>query len=388
MPRSKFKITIVVIVVMIACAVTLYLVLGKSNNSVGKVVKYTEINVKKGTINLTVTANGTIIPIDRIEIKSKASGIVEELPVEVGDFIKKGDLIARLDQKDELAELGQAQANYDIAKAELKKADRAFERLDQLFKENLISEEERDQIVLNLAVANGKLVQATTSLDRAKERLSESIVRAPTDAVILQKYVEKGQIIASGVSSVSGGTAIVDIADMRMVYIQAGIDEIDVGKVHEGQSVTVMAEAHPQERFLGNIVRIAPEARIEQNVTLFDVIVEVENIEAKLKSGMNTTIEITTIRKDNVLLVPVTALQQKKGRSADKNIRTVLLKSGETFETQEVVIGLSNFRSTEVIEGLKQGDIIGVVMTPAFMPGTTTQGQGMQTNRNRGTSPR
>ena len=157
----------------------------------------------------------------------------------------------------ESAAVKQAEADLDIAKAELAQAQRSFERRDQLFQENLISEEERDQIELSLAVAKGKLVQSSTTLERARERFSESVVRAPIDGVILQKYVEEGQIIASGVSNVSGGTAIVDIADMRSVYIEAGIDEIDIGKIRVGQAVAVEAEAYPQLKFRGSVIRIA-----------------------------------------------------------------------------------------------------------------------------------
>ena len=125
-------------------------------------IRYKEITVEKGDFRISVTANGIVVPINRIEIKSKASGIVEDLPVEQGDFIRAGELIARLDQKDEQAAVGQAQANFDIATAELKQAGKSFERRTSLFEQNLISEEERDQIELNLAIARGKLVQAET----------------------------------------------------------------------------------------------------------------------------------------------------------------------------------------------------------------------------------
>ncbi|MCK5452719.1 MAG: efflux RND transporter periplasmic adaptor subunit [Calditrichia bacterium] len=356
----------------------------KLGNSDNNSPKFKEVTVQRGTFLVIVTANGVVKPINRIEIKSKASGIVEDLPVEEGDFIKKGDLIARLDQKDELAEFGQAQANYDIAKAELKQAQKSFERRNKLFNQNLISEEERDQIELSLAVANGKLIQAETTLERAKERLSESIVRAPIDGIILQKYVEKGQIIASGVSNVSGGTPIVDIADMQSVYIEAGIDEIDVGKVGESQSAMVTAEAYPDLLFKGKIDRISPEARIEQNVTLFDVIVGVENLEGKLKSGMNTTIEITIVRKDSILLVPAMALQPME----KKNTYRVLLKKEGKFKPHPVEVGLSDFKNAEVISGLQEGDIIGIAMISRLKDENDQREERIRRSRSFGTTSR
>jgi HlyD family secretion protein len=300
---------------------------------------------------------------DRIEIKSKASGLIEELPVEEGDFVHKGQLIARLDQKDERTALAQAQADLDIARAELKQAKRTFDRRKELFERDLVSREELDESEQNSAVAQGRLVRAQTVLDRAKERLSESIVRAPIDGIILKKSVEQGQIIASGVTNVSGGTPIVDIADMRSVYVEAGIDEIDIGKVQIEQSATVVAEAYPELQFNGEVVRIAPEAKIEQNVTLFNVVIAVENTDGKLKSGMNTTIQITIVNKEHVLLAPAVALQVSSEPGDRSKTRTVLLKQGSQFVPHQVEIGMSNFKQAEILSGLKQGDILGVPMT-------------------------
>jgi len=351
-------------IIMIASIVgiAVFIVNGKSDDTKNNIIKYKEVKVERGVFRVTVTANGIARPINRVEMKSKASGQIEELPVEEGDFVQKGNLIARLDQKDERAEVAQTQADLDIAEAVLEQAQRAYDRKDRLFQSNLLSEEERDLIVLSLVTAKGKLVQAMTSLERAKERLSESTVRAPIDGIILQKHVEEGQIIASGVSNVSGGTSIVDIADMSSVYIETGIDEIDIGKVHIGLSAIAVAEAYPKHKFNGKIIRISPEAKIEQNVTLFDVIVEVENIDGKLKSGMNTNIEISIVNRENVLLAPTIALQPTKKPGSQSNQRMVLLKQGSEFVPHKVKIGLSDFKQTEILSGLAENSILGVPM--------------------------
>lgn len=351
------------VTVLVLSVVVLFLVInGQTRDTKNPETRFKEIAVQRGTFQVSVSANGIVKPIDRIEMKSKASGEIVELPVEVGDYVKKGQLIARLDQKDEKAAVEQARADLDIAKAELKQAQKTYDRRNKLYESDLISEEERDQIELSLAVARGKLVQASSALERAEERLSESVVRAPIDGIILQKYVEKGQIIASGVSNVGGGSPIVDIADMSSVYVEAGIDEIDIGKVKVGQPVKVTAEAYPQLEFEGKIVRIAPEAKIEQNVTLFDVIIEVANPEGKLKSGMNTAIEITILKKENVLLIPTIALRQPTQSSSKPKFQMVLLKEGDHFRKQKVKVGISNFKQVEIVSGLKEGDILGVPM--------------------------
>lgn len=357
-----------IILVSAIVGITIFFLVSNGSDSGRNKVKFKEVIVERGTFQIIVMANGVVKSIDRIEIKSKASGEIVELPVEEGDFISKGDLIARLDQRDERAEVAQTQADFDIAMAELKQAQSTFDRRNKLFQDNLISEEEQGQIELGLAVARGKLVQATTSLERAKERLSESVVRAPINGIILQKYVEKGQIIASGVSNVSGGTPIVDIADMSSVYIETGIDEIDIGKIQIGQFATVIADAYPTLEFNGEIVRIAPEAKIEQNVTLFDIVVEVKNNDGKLKSGMNTNVEIAIVKKEGVLLAPAITMQipddedLEDYQNREANVRTVLLKQEGKFIPQIVEIGLSNFKQVIILAGVEEGSILGVPM--------------------------
>jgi HlyD family secretion protein len=354
--------------ISVIAGITVFFLSGNGSDSGRNRIKFKEVVVERGTFQIIVMANGVVKSIDRIEIKSKASGEIVELPVEEGDFISQGDLIARLDQKDERAEVAQAQADFDIAMAELKQAQSTFERRNQLFQDNLISEEEQGQITLDLAVAKGKVIQTSTTLERTQERLSEAVVRAPIDGTILQKYVEEGQIIASGVSNVSGGTPIVDIADMSSVYIETGIDEIDIGKVQIGQLATVIAEAYPELKFNGTIVRIAPEAKIEQNVTLFDVVVEVKNNDGKLKSGMNTRVEIEIVKKENVLLAPVITMQIPDAKdlgdyqNREANIRAVLLKQEGKFILQIVEIGPSNFKQVIILAGIEEGSILGVPM--------------------------
>jgi HlyD family secretion protein len=392
MQFSKNRLIAGIILILLIIIVSLFLVGNKSNSTQTNVPGFKEVKVERGTFEIIVSANGTVKPIDRIEIKSKASGEVVELPVEEGDFIHKGDLIAKLDQKDERANFEQAQADLDIANAQLTQAQRTYDRREQLFKSNLISEEERDQIVLNLAVAKGKVVQAKTALERARERLSEAVVRAPIDGIILQKYVEQGQIIASGINNVGGGTPIVDIADMASVYIEAGIDEVDIGKIQVGQTAMVVADAYPDLKFHGKIVRIDPEATVEQNVTLFDVIIEVENTDGKLKSGMNTNIEITIQKQDDVLLAPTVALQTSQrgnwqgSHGQDPNERMVLLKEGDKYVPHKVTVGASNFKQVIITAGLDEGNILGVPMVSRLKEENDQLEQRIKSSRSFGTS--
>jgi HlyD family secretion protein len=398
-----FKWLILIVVVIIAAAVAYYFYQGnRAGNGSDQVTRYKEYEVTRGSFKTMVSASGVIVPIDRVEIKSKASGRIDDFPVEEGDFVKKGDLICRLDQTDIQAEVDQAQADIDIARAELKQAQTILDRSQQLYDKKLISAEEWDKSTLTLAQAKGKLIRARTSLDQANVRLDETIVKAPIDGIILQKYVEAGQIIASGISNVSGGSPIADVADMSFVHVEAGIDEIDVGKVRIAQPANVVAEAYPNMATTGEIIRIAPEAKVEQNVTLFDVVIAVENTRGRLKSGMNATVEISIVDKVDVLLVPSMALNTpgmsggqggsgmsgmsgrpgmsgmsgmqgghggqggppggQHGGHGGRNIRMALVKEGDEFVPRRIEIGLSNFRQTIVVSGLEEGDIVGVPM--------------------------
>ena len=221
--------------------------------------------------------------------------------------------------------------------------------------------ETQDQAKLALVVARSKRVQATTAFERAQERMADTTISSPIDGLILQKYVESGQIIASGVSNVGGGSPIADIADMRTVHIEAGIDEIDIGKITLGQHATIRAEAYPDQRYAGKVTRIAPEARVEQNVTLFNVVVRVENTDGKLKSGMNTTVEIVVLDSPDVLMIPVTALQDGDDPQTS-GTGLVLLKRGEGYEEHPIRTGRSDYRVVEVLEGLSPGDVLGIPM--------------------------
>jgi HlyD family secretion protein len=182
---------------------------------------YKQVEATRGAFRIAVSASGLVRPIDRIELKSKASGEVVELPIEVGDAVAEGALIAKLDQVDERAELLQSRANREVAQAELELAEKRFERRRQLLGSDVISQEAQDESELELAAARGKLIQTRTALERAEERMEDTIILSPVTGVVLQKYVERGQIIASGVSNVGGGTPIADVADMRRVYIEA-----------------------------------------------------------------------------------------------------------------------------------------------------------------------
>ncbi len=268
--------------------------------------------VARGDLSATVSATGKIQPIDQVEVKSKASGQIMAMPVEEGDIVTKGALIARIDETDARNTYEQALADLDVAKAALAQTQGNVKRQEEMFKRGLLSQAEMDQFRLEEVRAKAQLVKAETELATMEIRLKDSVVRSTITGIILQKNVEEGQIISSGINSVSGGTLIATVARMDSMYVYAEVDEVDIGQVRIGQQAKVTPDAFPDEVFWGTVLRIAPLAKVEQNVTTFNVTVIVANKNSRLKAGMNATVDLTVADKRDVLLVTKEAVKDLK----------------------------------------------------------------------------
>lgn len=349
------------LIVVAASASVFYLTRNAGGEDIHE-VPFRLVEVGRGDFVLTVAASGVIEPIQRVEIRSKASGQVMELPLEEGDLVSKGSLIARLDATDARADLERAKSDVEIREIEERQSEHELERQKELFQQNLISESEVDAAELAASRARASLLVARTELARAKERFEDTEIRSPVDGTVLQKAVEVGQIISSATSSASGGTVIASIADMTRVQVTAGVNEIDIGRVRPGMEARIVADAYPEREFTGRVVRIAPEAIVVQNVTQFDVLINVDNPEGILKSGMNCSATIELMRKNDILLLPIEALQAK-GRGEDKNGISVSVRTGNGFQLRDIQVGLSNWEVVEVMGGLQEGDEVKVELS-------------------------
>lgn len=355
--------------------------------------------VERGNLTLTVSSTGVVEPILTIDLKSKASGEIIEIPIEEGDRVTKGQLIAKLDATTTRNAYDQAQADLEVARASLSLAEKEADRQKELFDRGLISELDYENAVLEKERANSTLVKAEASLEDARERLSETVIKSPINGIVLKKYVEEGQIIASGISAVSGGTIIATVADLSRAYIKTAVDEIDIGQIEPGQKATIVAESYPDREFFGEVQRVHPQAKDEQNVTSFDVTIEVDNSEGLLMAGMNAAVEIVAGHRENVVLVPREALTDVRsisrmigstpggapGRGAmagregagrnregggnrgdqEKQNPTrmvIVIKDGEQ-QPQQIEIGMSNFEKAEVLSGLSEGDVVLTTIT-------------------------
>ena len=260
-------------------------------------------------ITVSVSATGVLQPIRIVEIKSKASGEILQMPVEMGDFVRAGDLIAQVDTRILDQELKQVEADYESAKVRLQIADSQYERARSLHAEDLISENDLETNQQNFTNAEAQMLRAEASLELARERLEDATVTAPISGTIIAKTVEEGQIIASSTNNVSGGTVLINMADLSELEIRTLVDEIDIGQVEPGLRVESTVEAFADMNFAGEVRKIEPQAVVQQSVTTFPVLSRVDNSEGLLLPGMNADVSIIVHQRPGVLAVANEAIR-------------------------------------------------------------------------------
>lgn len=268
--------------------------------------------VTRHDIELMASATGVVEPMRTVEVKSKSSGEIVDLPVETGDYVKAGAVLAKLYPRDAQNQHAQAAADVEAAKARLLTAESEYKRSGSLRQAELLPESTYETKRLEVANAQAQLVRARTSLDIASDRLRETVVVAPIDGRIIEKNVELGNVVSSAVSQVSGGTTLMKMADLREVQIRALIDETDIGKIKPGQDVRIKVDAFPGKKFRGSIFRIEPQAIVDQSVTMFPLLVRIPNEDELLKPGMNAEVDIFIERHPNVLAVPNEAVKSPR----------------------------------------------------------------------------
>ncbi len=273
---------------------------------------YEKIPVARRDIVVSASAAGTIQPILTVDVKSKASGEIMEMRVETGDEVRPGQLLAKIDPRLPRANLAQAEANLQVAQAQLDNARAQLARADTLFKAQAITETEYENANLAYATANAAVVNAETNLQTAKDAMEDTQVRAPLKGTVILKNVELGTVISSPTRDVGGGTVLFKMANLDTVQVEALVDETDVGKVQPGMGVTITVDAYPNRPFEGQVLKIEPQAQVQQNVTMFPVLVNILNPEHLLKPGMNTEVEIHVGRREGVLAIPNAALRTQR----------------------------------------------------------------------------
>ncbi len=275
-------------------------------------VVYQALPVEHRDIVVSAQASGTVQPDTVVEVKSKASGEILDLRVETGQLVKRGTPMVRVDPRNPRNQVAQAQADLEVAEAQLTNATSQKRRADTLFQTQSITEQEHETALLDYANAKANVVRAKVAVETAKDQLDDTNVLAPITGTIIEKDVERGQVISSPTKDVGGGTVLLKMADLGLVQVRTLVDETDIGKIQVGQRATVTVDAFPNRPFEGSVLKIEPQAETEQNVTMFPVLVRIDNRAGLLRPGMNAEVEIHVGERPNVLAVPNAALRTQR----------------------------------------------------------------------------
>ncbi len=350
--------------------------------------------VERGDLAKSVVATGKVEPITKVEVKSKASGIVTKLFVDTGDKVKKGQLLAQLDKVEIEAQVEQsraalqaADANRTSAEADSQRAKvdaegpdvpllkRGYDRALGMAKDGVVSQSALDdadkdyKMALNkqnvakaqVTVLQAKIEQAQAQVaeDRAnlqqlEEQLGYTDIESPIDGVILSRDVEMGDAVSSILVLGSSATLVMTLGDTSQVYVKGKVDESDIGKVYLGQAARIKVESFKDKTFNGVVTKISPMGVEKDNVTTFEVRVSINNPGGELKAEMTANAEIVLEEHPKVLQIPEGAIMYDKDKKASVDVPDPSAKDG--MRKVAVNIGISNGAKTEVLSGLKEGD--------------------------------
>lgn len=352
--------------------------------------------VTRGDIAKSVVATGKIQPITKVELKSKASGIVQKLFVDINQNVHKGQVLAQLDQQEILAQVDAQKAQLQAAEANVStyQANIAEDKVNaeapdlpmykltldrnlEMQKEGVVSQQAYDDANRNylaalnkrdtaraaisvdqakLKQAQAQVAQSKASLDQLEEQLSYTTLTSPIDGVILSRDVELGDAVSSILVLGSTATLVMTIGDTTQVYVQGKVDEADIGNVYLGQPARIKVESFRDKVFNGKVTKIAPLGVEKDNVTTFEVRVSIDNPTGELKTNMTANAEILVEEHKNTLTVPEQALTYDNQKNAFVFVPDAKAKDGQ--RKIPVKVGVSNGNRTEIISGLKEGDSV------------------------------
>jgi len=350
--------------------------------------------VERGDVARSVVATGKIEPLVKVEVKSKASGIVKQLLVDYGDHVKKGQVLAELDKEQVRAAVEEARANHQAAQAALESARATYERnvvdaegpdlpflktqaerdrklsaeglvaasvLDDADKAYHMALNKQSSAKRNVAVsladvsrAKAQVAQAQAALDSAEEDLRNATIVSPMDGIVLSRDVEVGDAVSSILVLGSQATRLFTLGDISEVYVLGKADEADVGKIYVGQPARIVVESFKDKKLTGKVTKIAPMGVEKDNVTTFEVRVSIRNPGEELRAAMTANAEIILDEKHNVLLVPEAAVIYDKDRKTSLEVPDPGAKNGRRRIAAQ--LGISNGIKSELVSGLKEGD--------------------------------
>ncbi len=292
-------------------AASLILLLGcqKAPKPVTAATTYDAASVETRNIEVSVDASGVVEPESTVEVKSKASGEVLKVNGETGDTVEAGTLLVQIDKRTPANNVSQSESALKAATARRAIAETQLKRAEVLFKSQTLTQADVEKAQLEFANADAQVVTSRVALENARITLEDTDVRAPITGTIIEKTVEPGIVISSPTTAVSGGTVLMKMADLNSVQVRTRVDETDIGKIRPGLPTKVTVTAYPNQPFDGEVLKVEPQAVVEQNVTMFPVLIKIPNRGGLLKPGMNADVKIQIANRDAVTAVPTAALR-------------------------------------------------------------------------------
>lgn len=349
---------IIIVVIIIVVGGAAYLIANRNGNNSENDIKM--IKVEKGDIIDKALAIGQIEPENEIAIKSKISGIVKKVYVEVGDIVRVGQPLIEVRPDPTPIEFTEAKRNYEIAKVYLEKAANQYNRMLTLRQQNLVSQQEFDaaeneykQLQVRLQLAEERLALLEKGKIKIADKQIDTVLKSPVVGTILERIVNEGDPVVP-LTSYQAGTELLKLADMNSLMFKGTVDEIDVGKLEEGMTAQLKIGAIPDQEILGRLSKISPKAKKQENATLFDVEIDItKRGEKVIRAGYSANADLIIQKKENILYIPerLVIFEEEKTFVEIKNAEGEIIK-------KKIKIGLSDGINVEILEGLKEGDEI------------------------------
>lgn len=374
MTNKKKKLIICIsVAIAIIAAVTIFM---RSNKRKPITIIYETAKVERATISNSVTATGTIEPVNKVEVGTQVSGIISKIYVDYNSIVKKGQVIAELDKINLESELASAKANLASSKSELDYQETNYKRIKALHDKGFISDDDFDIADLSYKKAKEAYLVQLQTVQKAQTNLGYATITSPIDGVVLSKDVEEGQTVAASFSTPTLFTIARDLTDMQVV---ANVDEADIGNVRDGQRVTFTVDAFPDDTFEGRVKQVRQQGEEESNVVTYEVVISAPNNDLKLKPQLTANVNIYTEEIENVVSVPAKALRFSPSKEMmndgekikDCNATNKLwIKETNILKAYPVKTGITNGIRTQILEGVKEGT---AVITNAKAKGGTDE---------------
>lgn len=374
MTNKKKKLIICIsVAIAIIATVTIFM---RSNKRQPITIIYETAKVERATISNSVTATGTIEPVNIVEVGTQVSGIISKIYVDYNSIVKKGQVIAELDKINLESELASAKANLASSKSELDYQETNYKRMKALHDKGFISDDDFDIADLSYKKAKEAYLVQLQTVQKAQTNLGYATITSPIDGVVLSKDVEEGQTVAASFSTPTLFTIARDLTDMQVV---ANVDEADIGNVRDGQRVTFTVDAFPDDTFEGRVKQVRQQGEEESNVVTYEVVISAPNNDLKLKPQLTARVNIYTEEIENVVSVPAKALRfspSKEMMNDGEKIKDcnatykLWIKEANILKAYPVKTGITNGIRTQILEGVKEGT---TVITNAKAKGGTDE---------------